>query len=434
MSKNRKWIGRAALVAPLLVAGLLSGSPATAITGGWGVPDGAYRFIVKIDNGETSTCTGILVAPRWVLTGKACLTTAANPAARTKAIIGRAHLENSDGPTLDLIGNVVHPTANLALGELASPVTDIKPARIATTAPVQGEVLKGAGYGRTESEWITDQLQLASFEVASVAPTTIGVVGRNPADATTCKGDAGGPAFREKSAVVEVVALHDASWQAGCFGEAETRKGAVETRLDTVADWITANTPQFATGLEDGQARLSWPDNTVENAVNVGGVCCGLPGSELFVGGTSGRSASHGLLYSGRDNNATTSYSYNKAFALKAVKVTPTTKLSYWIYPESHNAQWGHAEGSNSTCVALDLFFADGSKPLRDTGAKDERGFQAHPAFQCGHLTMDAWNQVVVPLGGVAGGKEIVQINVGYDQPANTGGYRGFIDDISISR
>jgi hypothetical protein len=434
VSKNWKRAGGAALVAPLLAVGLLSGSPAMAITGGSPVPDGAYRFIAKIDNGETSACTGILVAPRWVLTAKACLTTAANPGAATKAVIGRAHLENSDGPTLDLISKVVHPTANLALGELESPVTDIKPARIATAAPVQGEVLKAAGYGRTETEWATEQLQLATFEVSSVAATTIGVVGRNPAAATTCKGDAGGPAFREKSAIVEVVALHDSSWQNGCFGETETRHGAVETRLDTVAAWITANTPQFATGLEAGQPQLSWPNNTVESAKNVGGVCCNLTGAELFVGPTSGRSASRGLLYSGRDSDTTASYAYTKGFALKAVKVTATTKLSYWIYPESHNAQWGHADGSNSTCVALDLVFADGSAALRDTGAKDERGFRAHPAHQCGHLTMDAWNQVVVPLGGVANGKEISQIHVGYDQPANIGGYRGFIDDISISR
>jgi hypothetical protein len=30
-------------------------------------------------------------------------------------------------------------------------------------------------------------------------------------------------------------------------------------------------------------------------------------------------------------------------------------------------------------------------------------------------------------------GKLITQINVGYDQKASTGGYRGFIDDVRIS-
>jgi hypothetical protein len=46
---------------------------------------------------------------------------------------------------------------------------------------------------------------------------------------------------------------------------------------------------------------------------------------------------------------------------------------------------------------------------------------------------MDTWNEVVVPLGGSGNGKLITQINVGYDQKANTGGYRGFIDDVRIS-
>jgi hypothetical protein len=32
----------------------------------------------------------------------------------------------------------------------------------------------------------------------------------------------------------------------------------------------------------------------------------------------------------------------------------------------------------------------------------------------------------------VAAGKSIIRIDLGYDQPAGTGGYRGYIDDLSI--
>ncbi|HLG77230.1 MAG TPA: hypothetical protein VKX46_12505, partial [Ktedonobacteraceae bacterium] len=87
--------------------------------------------------------------------------------------------------------------------------------------------------------------------------------------------------------------------------------------------------------------------------------------------------------------------------------------------------------GTNSSCVAIDLIFRDGTN-LRDSGATDQHGNRAHPAYQCGHLTMDAWNQVIVNLGAFVNGKTIVRLDVGYDQPANTGGYRGYIDDISI--
>jgi hypothetical protein len=86
----------------------------------------------------------------------------------------------------------------------------------------------------------------------------------------------------------------------------------------------------------------------------------------------------------------------------------------------------------------VDLIFsnpATGARnSLRDSGATDQRGNRAHPAHQCGKLTLDAWNFVSVPLGAVANGKKIVQLDLGYDQPANTGGYRGFIDDIRITR
>jgi hypothetical protein len=37
-----------------------------------------------------------------------------------------------------------------------------------------------------------------------------------------------------------------------------------------------------------------------------------------------------------------------------------------------------------------------------------------------------------VPVGRVAAGKRITAVNVGYDQAANLGGYRGYIDDITL--
>src|SRR5581483_8886982 len=89
------------------------------------------------------------------------------------------------------------------------------------------------------------------------------------------------------------------------------------------------------------------------------------------------------------------------------------------------------ASGNNSSCVAIDLIFSDNTN-LRDSGATDHYGIRAHPAFQCGHLTMDAWNQIVVNLGDFVNGKTIMRLDVGYDQSGNTGGYRGYIDDISI--
>jgi hypothetical protein len=197
----------------------------------------------------------------------------------------------------------------------------------------------------------------------------------------------------------------------------------------------------FASGVESYQPANAWTNTVSAQAPgggirNVGGVCCSLTGPELALGADPNGAHNGGnlLLYSGKDTNATSSFAYTKVFGFDSLTVTPTTRLSYWIYPQSS----GLASGINSTCVAVDLIFANPAtgarNNLRDSGSTDQRGNRAHPAHQCGKLTMDTWNFVSVPLGAVATGKQVVQLDVGYDQPANTGGYRGFIDDIRITR
>ncbi|MEU4624869.1 hypothetical protein AB0G04_33470 [Actinoplanes sp. NPDC023801] len=200
----------------------------------------------------------------------------------------------------------------------------------------------------------------------------------------------------------------------------------------------------FASGLESFQAGNDWTSTVSIEAPggglrNVGGVCCSLTGPELFngVSPTGAHSGGRVLMYSGKDNNATASYAYTKVFRLDTT-LTATSRLSYWIYPQSNAQSYGYATGRNSTCVAVDLLMLDPAtgarRSLRDTGATDQRGNRVHPASQCGKLTLDAWNHVSVPLGAVAAGKRVVQVDIGYDQPAATGGYRGFVDDVRITR
>jgi hypothetical protein len=139
------------------------------------------------------------------------------------------------------------------------------------------------------------------------------------------------------------------------------------------------------------------------------------------------------LLYSGMDNSSTSSYAYLKVFDLSSqnVVVSSDTTLSYWVFPQSSNNYAGLG-GSNSTCVAIDLIFTDGTN-LRDSGAVDQNGNRVHPAAQCGHLKLDQWNLVTSNIGAVVSGKTISRIDIGYDQPGNTGGYRGYFDDISLT-
>jgi hypothetical protein len=203
------------------------------------------------------------------------------------------------------------------------------------------------------------------------------------------------------------------------------------------------SSPKLRTSAETGETKLSWT-STADSGVaprgglaNVGGFCCSLTGPELKPGPAKARSGSQVFLYSGKDASTTSSYAYMKAFGLTDTFVTASTTVSYWIYPQSTT---GHAQvaGKNSTCVALDLVLTDQitgtASNLRDSGATDQKGVKAHPASQCTKVTTDTWNFVSVKLGGVANGKQINQVSIGYDQKANTGGYRGFIDDIRVTQ
>ncbi len=198
----------------------------------------------------------------------------------------------------------------------------------------------------------------------------------------------------------------------------------------------------FSTSFESGQPQPTWTD-TVDGAgqpagglSNVGGICCGLSGPEMGTRNETAHTGGTGLMYSGMDNSATTSYAYMEVFNFSGQNLTvgPNTTLTYWIFPQSPSGNTVGANltsGNNSSCVAIDLIFSDNTN-LRDSGATNQYGIREHPAFQCGHLTMNAWNQVVVNLGAFVNGKTIARLDVGYDQPGNTGGYRGYIDDISI--
>jgi lysophospholipase L1-like esterase len=178
--------------------------------------------------------------------------------------------------------------------------------------------------------------------------------------------------------------------------------------------------PLFFGGFEPGDPAPTWLDTTAAS-LNVGGYCCGLskmeasPRQELAHGGVNA------LMYSGNDTSATQSYAYARVFGVH-IPVDADTELSYWVLPQQ----------ANGTHVAVDFLFRDGSS-LRDSGVVDQFGVRLHPQFQGegGHLAVGAWTRVRARLGSLAG-KVIDEIRLGYDQPSGTGGFRGYVDDITI--
>ena len=192
----------------------------------------------------------------------------------------------------------------------------------------------------------------------------------------------------------------------------------------------------FSTGLESGNPQPSWTDtvdSTGGGLVNVTGIA-GASGPETGVRtGETEHAGTSSLMYSGNAGGGSP-HAYLKVFDFSnsPVPVGSATTLSYWIYPQSNATTPYVAAGStNSECVAVDLIFTDGST-LRDSGATTSAGVSIHPASQCGHLTLDTWNHVTVNLGTHSSGKQINRLLIGYDQPGGSGGYRGYVDDISI--
>ncbi|MFJ1748315.1 trypsin-like serine protease [Streptomyces sp. NPDC088116] len=235
----------AALLAAVVAAGVLSGPSAQAVAGDTAT-DGTYGFTAKIDVGGVRACSGTLINNQWLLSAASCFVDdpaqasslpAGAPARKSTATIGRTDLTSTAGEVRQIIDLVPRQDRDLVLAKLATPVYGIAPLRPSTTGPAEGEVLKGAGYGRTKDTWIPNRLHTAAFTTGPVQDTAVSIDGT-----PVCKGDTGAPAFREKDGRLELVAVASTSWQGGCLGSDEARTGAVASRVDDIRTWIREST------------------------------------------------------------------------------------------------------------------------------------------------------------------------------------------------
>ncbi|MCY1143609.1 trypsin-like serine protease [Actinoplanes sp. Pm04-4] len=247
----------------VVVSGLAAGSASAA--GGDEVPDGTYAFAARVEVGaqpNAQACSGALVAPQWVITARSCFgpgpVQLGVPARDTTVTVGRTDLTGTGGHVAPVVWLVPHPDRDVVLARLATPATGVTPVRAAVTAPVAGETLQAAGYGRTRTEWVPNRLHAADFVVGDVTAATAAV--SPAAGGVICKGDAGGPALRQTSTGPELVGLHYESAAGGCLGSTGSDAGAVETRVDVLAGWIRQTTVadvQIYGALPDGRLTFS---------------------------------------------------------------------------------------------------------------------------------------------------------------------------------
>ncbi|WP_430791267.1 hypothetical protein [Actinoplanes sp. G11-F43] len=256
-----------------------------------------------------------------------------------------------------------------------------------------------------------------------------------------------------ESGEVPLSANHTAAWTNAIQGvnacpiaetkSLATRVTAATTAATTAAAAVrvaealvaTATTPaekaSAAVRLVQAKARLATANTEKSEATAAAAACAAKKPEHSVVANERAHAGTSAIRYYGVDQNTTRSHAYFTGIKLTRITVKPTTKLTYWVYPQS-NTTVSHVVAANSTCVAVDLSFSNGAT-LRDSGAVDQKGNRAHPAHQCGKLTPETWNKVEVNLGTRFNGQAITALQIGYDQAANTGSYRGYFDDISIT-
>jgi secreted trypsin-like serine protease len=246
----------------LTAIALLFAAPAHAIVGG-GAPttEGVGRSVVTIVGSRGNFCTGVLIAPKVVLSAAHCV----QPGADYKIVEYGADRQ----PKLQDVKSVtVHPafkmeamlahraTADVALLQLAAPVAGKTPSVLGmpNIPIIVGNRFTIAGIGVTvRGDGKSGGTIRVAGLVATGKPGTLQIrlvdpVGQGTRDGLgACTGDSGAPVFEDKQGGPVIIGV--VSWSTGPNGAAGCGGMTGVTPLTLYRDWILQMARQWGAGL-----------------------------------------------------------------------------------------------------------------------------------------------------------------------------------------
>ncbi|MEU3625386.1 esterase [Amycolatopsis coloradensis] len=242
----------AAAVLTILTAPAAFAAPDVAH--GSAVPPGQFGFVAKIamtkiprPDGSTysSYCTGALVSPGWVVTTGHCFHDAHRKRVSgkmpypTTVTLGLVDEATESGVARKAIEVRQAKENDVALLKLDTPVSMVTPLTVNRVLPAVGQQLTLAGWGSltATNPAPATRMQQGTVQVATVAPTTVGVRGAGPAITTSaCTYDSGAPYFVPGGKSGALVSLETTGPNCPHSGVETT------SRADVIADWIATQT------------------------------------------------------------------------------------------------------------------------------------------------------------------------------------------------
>jgi hypothetical protein len=267
-----------AVLAAASCAVALTGTPASAVSGGRPVPDpAAAPWMVTIAFAgdrpllDRAACGGVLIRPDRVATAAHCLDH--GDPARLDVHLGAATLSSQPGRTLTVRGFATHPgyrliyppdrpgdfssaaaADDLGIIQLSRPVLGVRPMPVAGRAPAVGTPVQVYGHGQTGPTTTGDVLQRGDLRIIGDAACTASLgpvvdaasVVCAQSTATICAGDSGGPLVHRTPAGPQLVGL--ASFGGEVVGQTCGQDGAPGGFADAAAQrrWLDQDHPTLA--------------------------------------------------------------------------------------------------------------------------------------------------------------------------------------------